>query len=93
MATEVNICLCPTEMEMNGDVYDKERLFLAIRMFVRGRLGGRTPVSVKVGHSQGVRWAMLGDGDDGEGEALLEEFWRATNEGTDQDLFISSPSV
>ena len=91
--TEVNICLCPTEMEMNGDMYDKDRLFLAIRMFVRGRLGVRTPVEVWMG-PQGVKSADVFDGSSDliscreAGESLMEDFWRATNDGSDADLFV-----
>jgi hypothetical protein len=73
--TRVEICICPTEMDLNGDRYDEAKLLLAIRYFVLGRLGVRgSEVDIRIGYSQGVAWERV-DGNAEAGHGLMSEFW------------------
>ena len=75
MGKRVEICICPTDLEVNGDRYDEEKLILAIRYFVLGRLGvGLEDIDVRIGYAQGVCWERF-DGEPTAANEMMRHFW------------------
>lgn len=88
----VSISICPTSMEFaNGDRYSETALLDAIRQFVMKRHPQARITCLQVGYRQGDEWARI-DGDDEAGDELMQEFWAATDGGSEESLFEDKES-
>lgn len=82
----VSISICPTDLECGseGDVYDKDALLDAIRLYVTDQYESVDIECLQIGYSQGDKWWTV-DGDEDAGEDLKFAFFEA--HGTDEELF------
>jgi hypothetical protein len=83
----MNISICPTSLEVDGDRYDEAALLAAIRVYIEARHPGARITRLQVGHRQGDAWARI-DGDDNAGEELMAEFFE--RHGADETLFLTT---
>lgn len=87
----INISLCPTRLEINGDRYDEEKLLAAIESYAAERLRDEITVAcLQVGFRQGDEWFAV-DGDALAGRELIDEFF--VDHGCDEDLFEGDIAV
>lgn len=79
-----DISICPTEMEIDGDLLDEGALLERIRKLAIGEWGdGVRFKTLQVGHSQGDGWARSwknGERDDDLAETLLVDLLDWTDE-------------
>jgi len=81
---KINISLCPTDMEINGDSLNEAAVFAAIRAVVAEKYPDAR-VALQVGYRQGDEWYQINGRDSAELCTLISEGL----DWSDEDLYES----
>lgn len=76
MSIEIDISICPTELECGHDLRDAGLVLNAVRVFIEREYPGARILCCQIGYRQGHSWARV-NGNKSRGERLMADFWEA----------------